>query len=163
MPKILTGLPSHQQPTLENSVHYIAHTFSFLATGKDTNNAYALIHCHFRRGFTPPPHFHRFEDESFYVLEGEIAFQAGSDRIIAGRGDLVILRREEPHSFDLLSETAKALLLITPAGFETVFKEFGIPAETLDLPPVPDKLPGDLFQRIHQRCEELGNVWMPKW
>jgi quercetin dioxygenase-like cupin family protein len=151
-----------QKPTLDNSVHYIAHTFSFLATGQDTGNAYALIHCFFRKGFTPPPHFHKDEDESFYILDGVIDFQAGDRKFTAGAGEFIVLPKEIPHSFNLVSETAKALLLITPAGFETLFKEFGTPAQTLDLPPIPDNLPKELFQQIHQRCIELGNVWMPE-
>lgn len=151
-----------QKPALENSVHYIAHTFSFLATGRDTGNSYALLHCFFRKGFTPPPHFHQFEDESFYMLEGAIDFQAGEKKFRAGPGELAVLPKGIPHHFELVTDTAKALLLITPAGFETLFKEFGVPAQTLDLPPVPSNLPKELFQKIHQRCEELGNVWMPE-
>ena len=151
-----------QNPTIGNSVHYLAHTFSFLATGNDTDNAYTLIHCFFRKGFTPPPHFHKHEDESFYILEGVIDFLAGEKKITAGAGQLIVLPKGVPHSFDLVTETAKALLLITPAGFETIFKEFGVPAETLDLPPVPAKFPKELFRNIHQRSEELGNVWMPE-
>ena len=124
-----------QKPTLENSVHYLAHTFSFLAAGEDTDNAYSLIHCHFRKNFFPPPHLHKYEDESFYILEGRIDFQAGDKKIRAAAGDLVVLPKGVPHSFNLVTDTAKALLLITPAGFETVFKEFGTPALTLDLRP----------------------------
>jgi len=162
MTDTLLGSATSQKPTLENSVHYLAHTFSFLATGQDTGNAYTLIHCFFRKGFTPPPHFHKYEDESFYLLDGIIDFQAGDKKFRSGPGELVVLPRDLPHSFNLVTDTAKALLLITPAGFETVFKEFGTPALTLDLPPVPGKLPKELFQRIHQRCIDLGNVWMPE-
>lgn len=158
---LLRTATSHK-PGIENSVHYLAHTFSFLCTGKDTENAYSLIHCFFRKGFTPPPHFHTLEDESFYVLEGTIDFHAGDKKITAQAGDLIVLPKGIPHSFDLVTDTAKALLLITPAGFETLFSEFGVPAKTLDLPPVPEKFPQDLFRSIHQRCEELGNVWMPE-
>jgi quercetin dioxygenase-like cupin family protein len=150
------------KPSLENSVHYIAHTFSFLATGEDTDNTYSLIHCYFRRGFTPPPHFHQIEDECFYMLEGEIEFRIGEKIFAAIPGDYVVAPKGIPHSFDLLSETAKALLFITPAGFETLFREFGEPAQTLGLPPVPNDLPKELFAQIHQRCIELGNVWMPE-
>ena len=162
MPGTLLRSAISQKPTLENSVHYLAHTFSFLATGKDTDNAYALIHCHFRKGFTPPPHFHKYEEESFYILDGMIEFQAGDKKFRAGAGELVTLQREVPHSFNLVSDTAKALLLITPAGFETLFLEFSTPAQTLDLPPIPEGLPKELFQQIHNRCIELGNVWMPE-
>ena len=162
MPETISRLSLSQKPTLENSVHYLAHTFSFLATGQDTEDAYTLIHCFFRKGFTPPAHFHKYEDESFYVLEVTIDFQVGDKKYRAGPGELIVLPKEVAHSFNLVSDKAKALLLITPAGFETVFKEFGSPAQTLDLPPIPDHLPKELFQQIHQRCIELGNVWMPQ-
>ena len=151
-----------QKPTLENSVHYIAHTFSFLVTGEHTDNAYSLTHCFFRKGYTPPPHFHTLEDESFYILDGVIDFQAGDKKFTASAGELIVLPKGVPHSFNLVTDTAKALLLISPAGFETIFKEFSVPAQTLDLPPVPGKLPKELFQQIHRRSEELGNVWMPE-
>lgn len=162
MPETLVQSATSQKPTIKNSVHYIAHTFSFLATGEDTGNAYALIHCFFRKGFTPPAHFHKYEEESFYILDGVIEFQAGDKKFTAGAGELIVLPKEIPHSFNLVTDTAKALLLITPAGFETLFKEFGRPAQTLDLPPIPDNLPKELFQQIHQRCIDLGNVWMPE-
>ena len=151
-----------QKPTLENSVHYLAHTFSFLVTGKDTDNAYSLIHCHFRKNFFPPPHLHKYEDESFYILEGRIDFQAGDKKIRAAAGDLVVLPKGVPHSFNLVTDTAKALLLITPAGFETVFKEFGTPALTLDLPPIPGNPSRELYQKMNSRLTELGQVWMPE-
>jgi hypothetical protein len=52
--------------------------------------------------------------------------------------------------------------LITPAGFETFFKEFGRPALTLDLPPVPAENPRkEMFDAMHDRMIELGNVFVP--
>jgi quercetin dioxygenase-like cupin family protein len=154
--------PSPQKPTIENSVHYIAHTFSFLSTGKDTNGAFSLIHCHFRKGFMAPPHYHKLEDESFYILEGKIDFHIGSNKVSAGAGEFIVLPRNIPHHFNLVSETAKALLLITPAGFEVFFQEFGQPATTLDLPPVPNTDPRkEMIKAMHDRMIELGNVFMP--
>jgi quercetin dioxygenase-like cupin family protein len=162
MLQTILSTAKNSKPTLENSVHYIAHTFSFLATGKDTDNAYSLIHCYFRKGFTPPPHFHQLEDESFYILEGKMEFQIGEKKFTASAGEFVVAPKGIPHSFNLISETAKALLVISPAGFETLFREFGEPAITLELPPAPETLPKQLFAQIHQRCIELGNVWMPQ-
>ena len=129
-----------QKPTLENSVHYIAYTFSFLLSGKDTNGEFSLTHCFFREGkaFTPPPHYHKFEDETFYILEGEMEFHVGDKKFKAGAGEVVFIPKNVPHHFDILSKTVKALLLITPAGIETFFKEFSVPAQTLDLPPIPE-------------------------
>jgi quercetin dioxygenase-like cupin family protein len=152
-----------QKPTIENSIHYIAHTFSFLATGDDTGGAFSILHCNFRKGFTAPPHYHKLEDESFYLLEGEIEFYIGDKKVKASAGDFVVLPRNIPHHFDLVTETAKALMLITPAGFEVFFREFGRPAQTLDLPPIPATNPRkELFEAMHDRMIELGNVIMPE-
>jgi quercetin dioxygenase-like cupin family protein len=152
-----------RRPTIENSVHYIAHTFSFLSTGKDTGGAFSLMHCYFRKGYTAPPHYHKFEDESFYLLEGQIDFYIGDKKVKATVGEFVVLPRNVPHHFDLVSETAKALMLITPAGFEIFFKEFGQPAQTLDLPPMPNTNPRkEMFDAMHKRMIELGNVFMPE-
>jgi len=159
-----TPLPfAIQQPVLENSIHYIAHTFSFLATGRDTEGAFSLLHCYFRKGFTAPPHYHKLEDESFYVLEGEIDFHIGDKKLKAGPGQFIVLPKNVPHHFNLITETAKALMLISPAGFEVFFQEFGRPAQTLDLPPVPTTNPRkEMFEAMHNRMIELGNVFMPE-
>ena len=152
-----------QKPTLENSVHYMAHTFSFLSTGEETGGAFSLIHCYFRKGFTPPPHYHKLEDESFYILEGEMDFHVGDKKIKAGPGELIVMPKNVPHHFELITDTAKALLLITPAGFETFFREFGRPAQTLDLPPIPTTNPRkEMFDAMHNRMLELGNVFLPE-
>lgn len=161
MTESVSQLPVFDRPTIENSLHYIAHTFSFLATGKDTNGAFSLIHCYFRKGFMAPPHYHKLEDESLYILEGEIEFHVGDKEFTAGPGELVVLPKNIPHHFNLVTETAKALLLISPAGFEVFFQEFGRPAETLDLPPVPIENPREeMFKAMHDRMIELGNVFM---
>lgn len=155
--------PFCQKPTLENSVHYMAHTFSFLVTGEDTAGAFSLIHCFFRKGFTAPPHYHKLEDESFYLLEGEIEFHVGEKKFKAEAGQFILLPKNIPHHFNLVSETAKALLLISPAGFEVFFEEFGQPAQTLNLPPVPTANPRkEMFEQMHARMVELGNVFMPE-
>ena len=152
-----------QRPTIENSVHYMAHTFSFLSTGRETGDTFSLMHCYFRKGFTAPPHYHKLEDESFYLLEGEIDFYISDKKVKASAGEFVVLPRNIPHHFELVTETAKALMLITPAGFEIFFKEFGQPAQTLDLPPIPTANPRlEMFEAMHERMIELGNVFMPE-
>src|SRR5262244_3206867 len=158
----LLRLPVCQKPTLDNSVHYMAHTFSFLATGENTENAFALIHCFFRKDFFPPPHIHQYEDESFYILEGIFEFHVGESKITAGAGEFVVLPKNVPHNFNLLTETAKALLLITPSGIEAIFKEFSIPAQTLDLPPIPEPEPEGRYATMAQRIDEAGIKWIPQ-
>ena len=74
--------PRFQKPILENSIWYNGNTFSFLLDAKQTAGAFALIHCYFTKGGGPPAHFHRNEDETFYILEGEIRFHIGDNEFI---------------------------------------------------------------------------------
>jgi quercetin dioxygenase-like cupin family protein len=152
------------KPTPENSVWYNGHTFTFLLDATKTANAFALIHCYFRRGGEPPAHFHIKEDETFYVLEGEIRFHIGDKTFTAKAGDVAYAAKGVAHQFSLTTETAKALLLITPAGIETFFKEFSVPAQSLELPPIPEgQPPAEFFDHMMKRATELGMVWMPEF
>jgi len=59
---------------------------------------------------------HAREDEAFFVIDGEVLFQRGLERITARAGDAVLLPRGIPHGFAIRSETARMILVFTPAG-----------------------------------------------
>jgi quercetin dioxygenase-like cupin family protein len=70
----------------------------------------------------PPLHVHPDFDEAFYVLEGELIFQLGDERLTAAAGTLVFAPGETPHTYANHSgKEARVLLLCTPAGFERYF------------------------------------------
>ncbi len=153
-----------KRPSLENSLWYNGHTFSFLIDAEQSGNAFVLIYCYYKKGGEPPAHYHKNEDETFYVFEGEVQFRIGEENFIAHAGDVAFAPKEVPHHFSLVSETAKALLLITPPGFETFFEEFGVPAQSLELPPIPEGEPPAVFiNKMIARAEELGLVWTPEY
>jgi quercetin dioxygenase-like cupin family protein len=72
-------------------------------------------------GGRPPLHRHDF-DEAFYVLEGELTFQLEQDVFTRRAGELAFAPRGLAHTYANLSGApARALLVITPAGFERYF------------------------------------------
>ena len=106
------------------------------ATGDQTDGAFGLIDNLMPAGFAGPYHVHRNEDESFYVVEGEMAFYVGDERVKAGPGAFVYGPRGVPHGFEVEGEEpARILLQNYPAGFEGFPVEVGEPAEELVLPP----------------------------
>jgi quercetin dioxygenase-like cupin family protein len=69
----------------------------------------------------PPLHHHEF-DEAFYVLEGELTFQLGDERVVKGAGELVFAPGGATHTFANRSDApARYLLICTPGGFERYF------------------------------------------
>ncbi|HYH61069.1 MAG TPA: cupin domain-containing protein [Solirubrobacterales bacterium] len=115
--------------------------FTWLADGESTGGSLAMAETEVRAGGEPPLHIHAREDEVFYVLEGDVVFQRGLALIEARAGDAVVLPRGIQHGFALRSETARMLVVTTPAGLEKAFREFSQPASADDEPSIPDGPP----------------------
>ena len=141
--------------SLDHSVWYNGSLMTFLTTGEDTQGQFALIEAVGRKGTAPPPHIHRREDELFYVLEGELAVSVGDRTMRAVPGTVVFLPRNVQHSFNVESDQARMLILITPAGFEGWFKELSVPAAAMTLPPASEVAYGDV-QRMLKVAPRYG-------
>jgi quercetin dioxygenase-like cupin family protein len=98
--------------------------YTFLVTGEESGGAYFAMEALVPSGGGPPPHIHTREEETFYVLEGEIEFLLGKETILAGPGDFVNVPRGTVHRFQNVgTETAKLVLTFTPAGIDRWFAE----------------------------------------
>jgi quercetin dioxygenase-like cupin family protein len=75
-----------------------------------------------------PYHVHRDEDETFYLLEGEIRFFSGNRSWVLGPGGVAFLPRGVPHGFRTEGDLpSRSLLLATPGGFEEFVGELSSP------------------------------------
>jgi len=146
---------SRGRQSLDRSVWYSGWLITFLATAEDTQGKFALIEAVARKGNVPPPHIHHREEETFYVLEGEMTFSVGGQTIKATPGTMVCLPRDVPHSFVIDSEQGRALILLTPAGLEGLFKEFSVPAPAMTLPPQAE-VPYSEIQRMIEVSPRYG-------
>ena len=60
-----------------------------VATGDSGGSVFVIEHEHLLKG-GPPLHVHFHQDEWFYVMEGEVLFQVGSERKRLGPGESVL-------------------------------------------------------------------------
>lgn len=98
--------------------------YTFLVTGEESGGAYFAMEALVPPGGGPPPHVHTREDETFYVLEGEIEFLLGEELTTAGPGHFVSVPRGTVHRFrNAGTETARLVLTFTPSGIEKWFEE----------------------------------------
>jgi quercetin dioxygenase-like cupin family protein len=112
--------------------------YTILTSGEDTGGAFALIHAVVPPGGGPPPHVHRREDEAFYVLEGELTFQADRRSFPAVAGSWITLPKGSLHTFrNGGSTSARMLIVVTPSGLEKFFAEVGEEVKDRSLPPPP--------------------------
>jgi quercetin dioxygenase-like cupin family protein len=105
-----------------------------LVRGAESEGRVAVMDNH-PGGAGPPLHHHDF-DEAFYVLEGELTFQLGSERLVRRARELAFARRGVHHTFANLSGApARTLIICTPAGFERYFQRMAAKRAGVEPPP----------------------------
>jgi mannose-6-phosphate isomerase-like protein (cupin superfamily) len=91
----------------------------FLARSADTprfNLALITLQPH-RDG--PGLHVHATEDDSFFILEGELTFTVDEDEVVAGPGTFVLVPPGVPHTFANRGDDVVRMVNVhAPAGFD---------------------------------------------
>ena len=91
-------------------------------SAKDTSGGfYVFEHADMGKG-GPPRHFHYEQDEWFYAIKGEFAFEIGDEKFTLKPGDSIFAPRKVPHVWACVSEKPGTLLLaVQPAGTAEAF------------------------------------------
>jgi quercetin dioxygenase-like cupin family protein len=140
--------------------------------GHQTGGRFALWEAVMPQGAAPPLHSHP-QDETFYVLEGEVVVWLVEPELAADEADppawvetrgrrcaagtAVFAPGGTPHTFRVESDTARMLVLSTPGGIEDMVRGLSEPAQWPWLQPPPDgpRLPAETVARVQQ---ETGMV-----
>lgn len=132
-----------------------------LVSAADTGGTFSLFENSSERPTRTPVHVHRDDDETLYVLDGEMqAIVAGETRTVRA-GEAVFLPRGVPHQ--LLNESGlptRYLLLCTPSVFEHFLKEAGRPLGPEESPPAPT---AEDLQRLKAVAPNHGITLLPGW
>lgn len=140
--------------------------------GHHTGGRFALWEGVLPQGAAPPLHSHP-QDETFYVLEGELTAwlverELAEDRTSppgwlkrcarrCGAGSVMFAPAGAAHTFRVESDTASVLFLSTPAGIEDYVRALGEPAKWPWLQPPADG-PRVPPERIAAVEHELGII-----
>src|SRR5918992_1515036 len=135
----MNTITAHRGPEL-----FAGSRFTWHLTAEQNGGQSSLADVLVRPGGEPPLHVHAHEDETYLVLEGELTFQRGLERIAAGPGTAVHL------------EIARVILLVTPGGLEQAFAKLAVPTD-LELPPVPTGPPSrEEAEALSEAFADLG-------
>jgi quercetin dioxygenase-like cupin family protein len=139
MTTLSTNPPLHRPAATGDTYIGPGDSYRFLVTGEETGGAYFAMEAHVPPGGGPPPHIHRHEDETFYVIEGEVTIRLGDATVTADVGDFVNVPRGTVHGFrNEGPDTARMILTFTPAGMERFFEETLERATDPNQPPPSD-------------------------
>jgi quercetin dioxygenase-like cupin family protein len=114
-------------------------------SGEAVGGRFALIEFLLPHHASPPRHTHP-QDESYVVLDGRLTIQAGDQRFALEAGGVAAVPMGMVHTFRVDSDTARLLVLSTPAGLERMIVDGSVPATTATLPPAdaPRPTPDEL-------------------
>jgi len=95
----------------------------FLVTGERTKHT-SMFHWTVAPGFSTGLHVHEIQEETFYVLEGECAWQIGEEHVKAGPGTYAFIPPGVPHNIgNAGGSPASMLMTVSPPGHEHYFEE----------------------------------------
>jgi quercetin dioxygenase-like cupin family protein len=106
-------------------IRFIQHLAEIKLSGAETGGTISVVEIEGTAGPAAPLHVHRREDETAYVLDGELTFLIGNEVVHARQGDVVHLPRDVPHTYTIDSPSASHLVIAQPAGFERFVERLG--------------------------------------
>lgn len=107
-----------------------------IASSDTDGSLFVFEHAKMSKG-GPPRHLHYEQDEWFYAIEGEFAFEVGDEKFTLRPGDSLFAPRMIPHVWAYVGDRPGTLLLaLQPAG---TFEEFFMKSCKMTKPPTPEE------------------------
>ena len=140
---------------------FVGVRMKLLLSGTETGNQFSLFENTSAGASQTPVHLHAGDDETLYVLEGEMEAVIAGQRHVVQAGETVFLPRGVPHQLmNASGRSTRYLLLCTPAGFEKFVAEAGQvrPAGSQPAPPSPEDV-----ARLRDAAPRFGITLLPGW
>ena len=145
---------SHRQ---EGDAYWAGFLNIIRLSGKQTGGAFSVVEEHLAPGDGAPPHIHHNEDQTDYILEGELEYVVGDRTLTATAGTIVHGPKGIPHAFKNVGDKPAILYSwFHPAGFEELIAKVGEPAtDPSETPPEPD------MEKMMRLAPEYGFEMLP--
>jgi quercetin dioxygenase-like cupin family protein len=135
------------------TVHVLGADITIKISSRDTAGAFSVFEGRTPPLQGPPLHRHRFQDEWWYIVEGEYRFEVDGQEIYARTGDVVFAPRGSVHTFQNIgSAPGHTVTTVVPGGVDLFFEELDAAAPRGTVPELPRLLP--IFEKHSQ--ELLG-------
>jgi quercetin dioxygenase-like cupin family protein len=97
------------------------------ASAGETGGALIALEDSLEQGKVTPLHQHPEQDELVYVLEGELRVSIAGQEYLVGSGGTLFSPRGVPHAFEVVSPSARLLMVQTPGSGEAFYREASEP------------------------------------
>lgn len=128
---------------------------SVCLAGADTGGAYCLLEVGLAPGMGVPRHTHTLEDESYFVLTGELEVIVGDKTFVLKAGDTLMAPRGIPHQLQNSGAVENHYLLVfSPSGFEGFLNATAVSAPANA--PAPTLPPAIAVRSVHELAAQYG-------
>ena len=144
------------------TIAFAGTSVDILVSGEETGRQFSLLRITNPPGVWTPPHRHLNEEETIYVLSGEVQVEAGGATRSLSAGDVVMLPRGQAHRLGNAGPgPAQALVFCTPSGFERFIREAGEAITTAGPARAPDAAALGRLATLSSRfgIELLPSTW----
>ncbi|MFK8024996.1 MAG: cupin domain-containing protein [Ilumatobacter sp.] len=135
---------------------FLNHLASVKVSAGESESQMSVVEFTAPRGFGPPLHMHRLEDEIMYLIDGEMRLDMGDESQVVTGGAVVSLPHGIPHVFQVLSDEARFLTVTSGANghptFDAFVRALGVPTDPATLPAPVEIDPG----HVARVCAEYG-------
>ena len=100
---------------------------TFPAAHEEGSDGISVIESLAPQGDSPPYHVHRSEDEVFHLLEGELVLLVDGETVHLHAGQTRLAPKGVPHTYRVMSEQARWLVITTHGDFERFVREVSVP------------------------------------
>jgi mannose-6-phosphate isomerase-like protein (cupin superfamily) len=132
-----------------------------LLAGSETGGAFCLFENRSAGQSKTPVHVHAKEDESIYMLQGEMQAVVAGETQTLRAGETLFLPRGIPHQLmNVSGQPMHYILICTPSGFDGFVAEAGrerMPGEEVQ-PPVAEDI-----SRMQEAAPRFGITLLPGW
>ena len=136
-------------PQSVETLHVFGHQFWIRLPAAATGGALGVFEQYSLPGTGVPLHYHEREEETFYVLSGQVEFLMGDTTRLAGPGTTLFVPRRAVHGLKVHGDEPLRLhLTLTPGGGEAMFRELAA------LGPAPEQT------KVDTVCRRYGCVFV---
>lgn len=138
---------------------------SVCLSGVDTGGAFCLLEVSLAPRIGVPRHTHTREDESYYVISGELEVTVRGEIFVLKAGDSLMAPRNIPHEIRNSGDVENHYLLVfSPSGFEEFIMAAALPAPGNASAPTQRQLqaanedPSIAVENVHKLASQYGIV-----
>ncbi len=113
---------------------FLDNLVTFPVSHGDGGDGIAVMEARSRRGDSPPYHVHHTEDEVFHLLEGELVLLVDGKTTRVRAGETHLAPKGVPHTYRVVSERARWLVVTSQGHFERFVRAVSRPASAAELP-----------------------------